>query len=862
MSRPPGCAPPRPSTPVPARRSFPGCSRPGTIRVMPARSRRTTGTIWRRRRPRRAPGTAAQQAFINQVARGAMATQLKYGVPASVTIAQAIDESGWGQSVLASNDHNLFGIKGTGPGRQRRAADAGIHQRPAREHLRVVPHLSRRRAEHRRPRQAAGAQRRLRHRDGREAEPERVRSGTDRRVCHRPGVRREAHPADAALRPVPLRPGRHARQPDGTRHDRSRHDRIRHDRIRHAPHPARPLRHDRIRHDRHRSHGAQRPEPAAAPGAAAAARACRAPGAPCLPPSSPDPPAPARQPAASGPVAAAARPGPPPDLPGPRSAARRANPWSNGEPGTLTAARPGRRPGTCRTSRPGDPPAVHARPRPLGPARSPGPPGARLGMCHPLRTCQPTRGRPRQPAWPAGPPTRPSQACRPLPRTTPLHRAPPLGTPPPGRMRRRTPDASVPHAGTGPAASSRTASSAHAPCRTAASSHRRFAHRRLGARCLVSAASSGAASQRRFVGHRRAARGLGGAVPHADAPRTAVPHVAVRHGGQRQPRRSPRQPRGPVQRRPRYRRSDDSGSCGRGPGRSSPRCGHNGQRGDPGHPTPRSRRRPGPRAPRWARRHERRPCGDPVVRRKQHPGGAGRPCCWARHSFGRTGPPHLVSGHHGASIGGAHTGVRGAAASIGQHGATAIRPRAGIGQRDPVRRRPGRHRRRDPGSRPVGPARPHRQPTRHRGSGSATPPASPPGTAAGPSPHPIGQPTRARPAPAAANPPASNPAAGQRDPISRRPGASHRPPRPRRRPTRCPCRSARRQRRQMGQDPAAPPFPGWSTVPRRPRQRPRRPASDGTATVAPQAATRPRPSARRTLAAPHPRPARLSAVPR
>jgi hypothetical protein len=36
-------------------------------------------------------------------------------VPASVTIAQAIMESGWGQSVLAARDHNLFGIKGSGP---------------------------------------------------------------------------------------------------------------------------------------------------------------------------------------------------------------------------------------------------------------------------------------------------------------------------------------------------------------------------------------------------------------------------------------------------------------------------------------------------------------------------------------------------------------------------------------------------------------------------------------------------------------------------------------------------------------------------------------------------------------------------
>ena len=62
-----------------------------------------------------ARGTSAQQAFIGAVAPAAVATQRKYGVPASVTIAQAIDESGWGQSNLAVNEHNLFGIKGTGP---------------------------------------------------------------------------------------------------------------------------------------------------------------------------------------------------------------------------------------------------------------------------------------------------------------------------------------------------------------------------------------------------------------------------------------------------------------------------------------------------------------------------------------------------------------------------------------------------------------------------------------------------------------------------------------------------------------------------------------------------------------------------
>jgi hypothetical protein len=72
------------------------------------------------------PGTAAQQAFIAMVAPGAVATQQQYGIPAAVTIAQAIDESGWGQSTLAAADHNLFGIKGTGP--------AGRHVLPTQEY--------------------------------------------------------------------------------------------------------------------------------------------------------------------------------------------------------------------------------------------------------------------------------------------------------------------------------------------------------------------------------------------------------------------------------------------------------------------------------------------------------------------------------------------------------------------------------------------------------------------------------------------------------------------------------------------------------------------------------------------------------
>ena len=77
------------------------------------------GTTYRRHHPSpaRTPvsETRLQQAFISQVAPGAIAAQHRYGVPAAVTIAQAIDESGWGQSELAAHDHNLFGIKGTGP---------------------------------------------------------------------------------------------------------------------------------------------------------------------------------------------------------------------------------------------------------------------------------------------------------------------------------------------------------------------------------------------------------------------------------------------------------------------------------------------------------------------------------------------------------------------------------------------------------------------------------------------------------------------------------------------------------------------------------------------------------------------------
>jgi flagellum-specific peptidoglycan hydrolase FlgJ len=50
-------------------------------------------------------------AFLRSVAPGALEAALHHGVPASVTLAQAIQESGWGRSGLAREHHNLFGVK-------------------------------------------------------------------------------------------------------------------------------------------------------------------------------------------------------------------------------------------------------------------------------------------------------------------------------------------------------------------------------------------------------------------------------------------------------------------------------------------------------------------------------------------------------------------------------------------------------------------------------------------------------------------------------------------------------------------------------------------------------------------------------
>lgn len=52
------------------------------------------------------------QEFIDSLVAEAQFCQVEYGILASLTIAQAILESGWGSSQLAQKGNNLFGIKG------------------------------------------------------------------------------------------------------------------------------------------------------------------------------------------------------------------------------------------------------------------------------------------------------------------------------------------------------------------------------------------------------------------------------------------------------------------------------------------------------------------------------------------------------------------------------------------------------------------------------------------------------------------------------------------------------------------------------------------------------------------------------
>jgi flagellum-specific peptidoglycan hydrolase FlgJ len=83
-------------------------------RLLVPDGRPSRGTTLARAVPWPAPGTGPQhrQQFIEAAAVAAQETQRRYGVPASVAIAQAIHETGWGASRLAREGNNFFGIKG------------------------------------------------------------------------------------------------------------------------------------------------------------------------------------------------------------------------------------------------------------------------------------------------------------------------------------------------------------------------------------------------------------------------------------------------------------------------------------------------------------------------------------------------------------------------------------------------------------------------------------------------------------------------------------------------------------------------------------------------------------------------------
>ncbi|HEV7662511.1 MAG TPA: glucosaminidase domain-containing protein [Chloroflexota bacterium] len=59
-------------------------------------------------------GASQQQAFLDAASQAARSAAATTGVPASVTVAQAILESDWGRSSLSQNANNYFGIKAMG----------------------------------------------------------------------------------------------------------------------------------------------------------------------------------------------------------------------------------------------------------------------------------------------------------------------------------------------------------------------------------------------------------------------------------------------------------------------------------------------------------------------------------------------------------------------------------------------------------------------------------------------------------------------------------------------------------------------------------------------------------------------------
>ena len=128
--------------------------------------------------------STSQLDFLQQHMSAARAAEAESGIPAAYLLGQAAHESGWGRREIrnadASSANNLFGIK------------AGANWKGAK-----VPCVCHARGRLPRLRQADDAEPALRSRTGECRQRRRLRAGpATRRLCHRPGLCRQAESRD------------------------------------------------------------------------------------------------------------------------------------------------------------------------------------------------------------------------------------------------------------------------------------------------------------------------------------------------------------------------------------------------------------------------------------------------------------------------------------------------------------------------------------------------------------------------------------------------------------------------------------------------------------------------------------------
>ena len=109
----------------------------------------TRGAAYQRGTPvassrRRCMTSAASRRSSTRSRRGDRRRSAQYGVPASVTIAQAIDESGWGQSTLATRTTTCSASRARARLARDRAAEPGVPERPAGDEHQLIPRLQQR----------------------------------------------------------------------------------------------------------------------------------------------------------------------------------------------------------------------------------------------------------------------------------------------------------------------------------------------------------------------------------------------------------------------------------------------------------------------------------------------------------------------------------------------------------------------------------------------------------------------------------------------------------------------------------------------------------------------------------------------